>query len=77
MDGLLRLLVMLVGVALILLALADVYLTVLYARMGAAIISHRLACWTWYAFKFAARYAGRFRDTLLSYCGPTVLVLLV
>jgi hypothetical protein len=77
MDGLLKLILMLIGFALISFALLDVYLTVLHTRMGAAIISHRLACWTWYGFKTISRFAGRYRESLLSYCGATVLVLLV
>jgi len=65
------------GALLILLVLLDVYLTVLYARMGNGIISHRLACWTWYAFRAIAKRVPRYRDRLLSFCGPTILVLMV
>ena len=65
------------GVVLILLALLDVFLTVLYARMANGIISPRLACWTWRLFRVIATPAGRFRDQILSFCGPCLLVLLV
>src|SRR5688572_26861593 len=65
------------GAFLIVLVLLDVFLTVLYARMGNGIISHRLACWTWYTFRAAGKHIGRYRDRLLSFCGPTILVLLV
>jgi hypothetical protein len=68
---------MLFGALLILLVLLDVYLTVLYARMGNGVISHRLACWTWYAFRAIARPFPRFKDRILSYCGPSILVLMV
>jgi hypothetical protein len=73
----LRVASMFFGLLLIALVLLDVYLTVLYARMGNGIISHRLACWTWYVFRALAKPAGRYRDAILSFCGPTTLVLLV
>ena len=66
-----------VGALLILLILLDVYLTVLYARMGNGIISHRLASWTWYTFRAIAKRVPRYKDRLLSFCGPTILVILV
>jgi hypothetical protein len=65
------------GALLILLVLLDVFLTVLYARVGTGIISHKLACWTWYLFRFVARPFPRRRDAILSFCGPAILVLLV
>jgi hypothetical protein len=67
----------LLGLALIFVALLDVFLTVLYARMGNGFLSRRLACWTWYVFRAVARRCGSQRDTVASYCGPVVLVLLV
>ena len=67
----------LAGAFLIALILLDVYLTVLYARMGASIISHRLASLVWCTFRALARAAGRHRDSVLSYAGPTMLVSLV
>src|SRR4051812_45543071 len=60
------------GVIIILLVLADVYLTVLYARVGAGLLSHRLACWMWYAFRVASKPFTRARETILSFCGPTI-----
>jgi hypothetical protein len=65
------------GVALIVLILLDVYLTVLYARVGAGFLSHRLACFTWRAFRTIGSCMMRGRDAFLSFCGPTILVLLV
>ena len=65
------------GAALIVFVLADVFLTVLYARMGNGVISHRLACWTWCAFRAIARPFPRQKDRILSFCGPTILVLMV
>jgi Ion channel len=65
------------GIVLIVLILLDVYLTVLYARVGAGFLSHHLACLTWRLFRTIGRRLGRGRDTFLSFCGPTILVLLV
>jgi hypothetical protein len=62
------------GFALILLALADVFLTVLYARIGTGIISHRLACATWRLFKTVTKPVPRRRDYLLSLSGPVLVV---
>ncbi|MEA2710397.1 MAG: hypothetical protein QOF78_2998 [Phycisphaerales bacterium] len=68
---------MILGGLLFGLVLADVFLTVLYARMGNGVISRRVACWTWYVFRAVARPFPRYRDGLLSFCGPTILVLVV
>src|SRR5690349_5068844 len=57
--------------------LLDVFLTVLYARVSAGFISHRLACWTWWCFRTFTGPFKRSRDTILSFCGPSILVLLV
>jgi len=45
--------------------------------MGNGIISHRLACWTWFAFRTIAKPFPRQKDRLLSFCGPIILVLMV
>ena len=66
-----------IGFLLILLILLDVFLTVLYARIGSGVISHPLARATWWVFRTIARRAGRWRETVLSVCGPAILVLLV
>ena len=73
----LLLLLRILGGLLILLILLDVYLTVLYARVGAGLISHKLACATWWTFRTIAKPFPRHRDPILSFCGPTILVLLV
>ena len=66
------------GAALMLLVLADVFLTVFYARMETGIISTRLARLTWYAFRaFSNRVQAGRRGKLLSLCGPTILVTVV
>ena len=65
------------GALLVLLALLDVFLTVLYARLGTSIVSRRLARGTWLLFRRLAEASGSRRGTVLSLCGPVVLVLLV
>ncbi len=54
--------------------LLDVFLTVLYARAGTGLIAPRLARGVWRVFRglSGGRHAG-----ILSYCGPTQLVVLV
>ncbi|MGY2049363.1 two pore domain potassium channel family protein [Methylobacterium sp. JK268] len=59
------------------LALLDVFLTVLYARIGTGLIAERAAHLAWIAFRRAAEAAGARRGTVLSFCGPVILVLYV
>src|SRR3954469_11458129 len=79
MDGhvILRWVVQMLGIVLMLFILLDVYLTVLYARIGTGILSHHLACWVWRLFRWVSKPFSRSRDTILSFCGPAILVLLV
>jgi hypothetical protein len=63
------------GAFLMLTVLLDVFLTVLYARAGTGIISDKLARLTLIAFRSIP--SGRYRPTVLSFCGPAILVLLV
>jgi hypothetical protein len=62
------------GGALALVALADIFLTVLYARIGWAFLIETLGACLWRLFKRVAPGFGRYRDQVLSFCGPTVLV---
>ena len=79
MDGqvLFRWTVPVAGALLIALVLLDVFFTVLYARIGTGVISHPLSCGTWFVFRSVGKRLARWRNTVLSYCGPVVLVLLV
>jgi hypothetical protein len=65
------------GAALIFVILLDVFLTVLYARMGAGILSRRMARLMWRLFLFVSRFLGRWRTLALSFCGPAILVALL
>jgi hypothetical protein len=64
----------LAGVALVVVALADIFLTVLYARIGWAFLIESLGAGLWRLFKAVAPRFGRRRDVILSFCGPAVLV---
>jgi hypothetical protein len=78
MDGrIFNVIIQFVGVALIVLGVADVYMTVLYARAGTGPISTRLGAAAWDVFRRAARAVPRCKDVILSACGPTTIVLLM
>jgi hypothetical protein len=62
------------GLALSLFILTDVFLAVLYARMGSGLLSPRLARLIWRIFRAAARPLGRRAAKPLSFCGPIILV---
>jgi hypothetical protein len=57
------------------LVLADVFLTVLYARAGTGIISDRLARVLWLAMRRVASHTSN--SHLLSFCGPLIVVALL
>jgi hypothetical protein len=67
-----------VGTATILLALADVFMTVLYARAATGPLSRRLATAGWAVVRRVARRLppGR-KDSLLGYFGPAYLMVLL
>src|SRR4051812_30461981 len=62
------------GVPLMLVVLADVFLTILYARMGTAILSERLSRAVWLAFREASKLAPSRRDRVLAYAGPVIVL---
>ena len=72
-----------VGAGLVLLAIADIYLTVLYPRGGKGVVSVPLSRGIWQIFRLTASSIPKsgtdtqrllVRDRLLSYMGPTLLV---
>lgn len=65
------------GILIVLLILLDVFLTVLYARMGSGLISPQLARTVWHGFRLVARGFPRSGDRIASFCGPVILVSLV
>lgn len=62
------------GVGIILITLCDVYLTVLYPRTGKSVISLQLCKGMWRLFRWISHLPGVRKNTVLSYCGPTLLV---
>jgi Ion channel len=67
----------LLGVLLMLGVLLDVFLTVLYARVGTSFLAQHLASGILRLFIWASPSRGRQRGAFLSYCGPVILVLVV
>lgn len=66
-----------IGALLITLVILDVFLTVLYARAGTGILSTRVSKLVRRVFYLASKPFGRHRGTVMSFCGPVILVLLV
>jgi hypothetical protein len=66
----------LAGVMVMALVLADVFLTVLYARVGTGIISNRLARLVWLTLR-GGLGSDPHNGRLLSFCGPVILVALL
>jgi len=62
------------GAVIVLLVIADVFLTVLYARIGAGILSMRIARATWWVISRIAHLFRSHHDKVLSFCGPAILV---
>jgi hypothetical protein len=67
----------LLGAALVLTVLLDVFLTILYARIGAYVFSLPLARLTWKLLRLASKAFGARRGIVLSFCGPVILVSLI
>jgi hypothetical protein len=65
------------GIVLILLALIDIYLTVLRSHVDSGLLSVSIARGTWQLFRSGARFVPKQRHQLLSYSGSTVVVMIV
>jgi hypothetical protein len=57
--------------------LLDIFLTVLYVRAGAELLSSVVARTIWFVSRFVSRPFGRQRGRVLTLCGPAILVALV
>jgi hypothetical protein len=57
--------------------LLDIFLTVLYARAGTELLSAAVARTIWLVLRLASRPFGRQRGSVLSFCGPVILVALI
>jgi len=67
----------LAGLVLVAVTLADVFLNVLYARAGIAILSRPLAHAVRNLFVALGKAAGRHHARVLSFCGPAIVVALL
>lgn len=65
------------GAVIVLCVLADVFLTVLYARMGTTLLSGHVGRTTWRIFRSAATPFPNHRGAILSFCGPAMMLILV
>ncbi|MGI8908528.1 MAG: hypothetical protein ACR2IE_18795 [Candidatus Sumerlaeaceae bacterium] len=67
--------IQLTGVALLLLALMDVFLTVLYSRTKPVILSQRLCTVIWKLMKQIARcFPRKYQQHILTFAGPVMVV---
>jgi hypothetical protein len=66
-----------IGVGLVLLSLADIFLTVLYVRSGTSLISDRLARWIWRVFRVVDRWVPDDRHRIMSFGGASILLLMI
>jgi hypothetical protein len=67
----------LAGAALMLLFLADIFLTVLYARAGTGLLAPYWNRAIWTLLHAAAKLFGKRRGAVLSFAGPLIIVLLI
>src|SRR3954471_4329516 len=65
------------GAAVTVVVLLDIFLTVLYARAGTELLSPVVARTIWVVFRLVARPFDRRRGTVLSFCGPVILIALI
>jgi hypothetical protein len=65
------------GAGLMLLFLADIFLTVLYARAGTGLLAVHWNRLVWLCMKGLARCFSRRRGTVLSLAGPVIVILLI
>jgi hypothetical protein len=72
-----RIIEQVVGALLIVMILLDVFLTVLYARVGTGIMSTRVARGTWFTVRALAKTMPSRRGKVLSFAGPIILLMLL
>jgi hypothetical protein len=65
------------GAVIMLLVLTDVFMTVLYARIGTGLLSDRIAAGAWKTFKTVSKLFAAQSGAALSFCGPTIVVLIL
>ena len=66
-----------VGAAIVLIFLADIFLTVLYARAGTGLLAPRWNRLVWVLLRSFSEPFGRYRGAILSFGGPLIVILLI
>jgi len=66
-----------IGTGLLLLFLADIFLTVLYARAGTGLLAPRWNRLVWWVLNAFSKLFGRQRGAVLSFAGPLIVILLI
>ncbi|MBF2007062.1 MAG: two pore domain potassium channel family protein [Chlorogloeopsis fritschii C42_A2020_084] len=69
-----KLLVQIIGAALVIISLVDIYLTVLFPRLGSSLLSLRLGKGIWWLFRLAARLVPCKDKKVLSHSGPILII---
>lgn len=67
----------LVGIGLVLVSLADIFLTVLHPRAESSLLSMLVARGMWCFFRAVAQEVPKQRDRILSYGGSTIIVTII
>lgn len=68
----------LIGIGIVLAVLQDVFQTVLFPASGRGILRKPITALVWKAFRsIALRLSGRRRLSVLAYCGPTVIAVII
>jgi hypothetical protein len=67
----------LLGAVIILAASVDIFLTVLYPRTGKSVISIKICRGTWELFRQLSRLPIKGSKRILSYCGPSLVIIIV
>jgi hypothetical protein len=66
------------GAIIVILVLLDIFLTILYARIGASVFSNRIAKLVWGVFRLISKLFGqRGSEGVLTFCGPVILITLL
>src|SRR4051812_28354587 len=76
-DNALRWVEAIIGALVMLVVIADIFLTVLYARMGTTLLSGYVGRATWRIFRSVATAFPNHRGAILSFCGPAMMLILV
>ncbi|WP_341209321.1 hypothetical protein [uncultured Sphingomonas sp.] len=66
-----------IGMALMMLFLADIFLTVLYARAGTGLLAPYWNRAVWASLRLLASISGKRGGTILSLAGPLIIILLI